>query len=62
MSNYQGGLKCAYKQFLLDLKSDKDFLRFKKTTHTKRQSYGVVVVGGNKFLIETTFSRLKLQP
>ena len=44
----------AYKQFIADLKTDKDFIEFKnKATNVKEGfSYGVVVVRTNRFTIE----------
>lgn len=52
--NYQGGLVEAHKQFVADLKQDKDFIAYKERAvieeHSK--SYGVVIARGNRFTIE----------
>ena len=54
MSNFQGYLRQAYKQFLVDLKSDKDFVEFKKRAESSNPgyySYGTIVAGNRRFIL-----------
>ena len=50
--NNKGNIGLAYQQFISDLRSDKDFLTYRnKCALECGRSYGVVVVGINRYTI-----------
>lgn len=48
MRNYQGGLMEAKKAFYKDIKSDRDFIKYK----VKSFRYGVIIAGTNIFMLD----------
>jgi hypothetical protein len=50
--NYKGGIRPAYKQFIQDLRVDKDFIEYKKNCDRNNGNYGTLVARNYHYTLE----------